>query len=142
MKNEKGLTLVELLAAITILFIISSIIYGVFFTFTNNYERISKKNSMDQTANLVLATIKNYHQTNDFYWIKFDNADKVAYIGKDTPDIILGDTNYDMEIKVGYPAAEIITNTKIDSHQPMTVYLNLTDQKGQTYEIETTVKRY
>lgn len=48
MNNEKGLSLVELLATIAILFIVSGIIYGVFFTFNNNYDRISHKNSMDQ----------------------------------------------------------------------------------------------
>jgi prepilin-type N-terminal cleavage/methylation domain-containing protein len=142
MNNQKGLSLVELLAAISILFIVSSIIYGVFFTFNNNYTRISEKNSMDQTANLVLATIKKYHQTNDSYWIKYDNTAKTAYIGKDTANILLGDSPYKLEIKVGYPAPASILNTKIDSHQPLTVQLNLTDQQGQTYKIETTVKRY
>lgn len=142
MNNEKGLSLVELLAAITILFIVSAIIYGVFFTFNNNYDRISDKNSMDQTANFVLATIKKYHQTNDHYRIRYDDVNKSAFIGKDTADQLLGDSNFDLEIKIGYPAAGTVTDTKIDSHQPLTVHLNLADQKGQTYEIETTIKRY
>lgn len=142
MKNQKGISLVELLAAIAILFIISGIIYGVLFTFNNNYDRISDKSSMDQTANLVLTTIKQYHQTNDSYWIKYDQSAKQAYIGKDTANNLLGDSLYRMEIEVGYPATADISNMKIDSHQPLSIQLNLIDQKGQTYEIETTVKRY
>lgn len=142
MNNQKGLTLVELLAAVTILFIVSAIIYGVFFTFNNNYDRIVKKNSMDQTANIVLATIKKYHESNDYYQIRYDDVDKDAYIGKDTADNTLGDSNFDMEIKVGYPSAVVFTNTKVDSYQPLAIYLKLTNQKGQTYEIETIVKRY
>lgn len=142
MNNQKGLTLVELLAAVTILFIVSAIIYGVFFTFNNNYDRIVKKNSMDQTANIVLATIKKYHESNDYYQIRYDDVDKDAYIGKDTADNTLGDSNFDMEIKVGYPAAAVFTITKVDSYQPLAIYLKLTNQKGQTYEIETIVKRY
>ncbi|MBT2684576.1 prepilin-type N-terminal cleavage/methylation domain-containing protein [Bacillus sp. ISL-37] len=142
MNNQKGMSLVELLAVIAILFIISGIIYGVFFTFNNNYDRISHKSSMDQTANLVLATIKQYHQTNDAYWIKYDDSGKKAYIGKDTANHLLGDSLYDMEIKVGYPTTTAISNLKIDSQQPLSVLLTLTDQKGQKYEVETTVKRY
>ncbi|MCM3122591.1 MULTISPECIES: prepilin-type N-terminal cleavage/methylation domain-containing protein [Bacillaceae] len=142
MNNQKGLSLVELLAAITVLFIISGVIYGVFFSFNNNYDQISDKNSMGQTANLILATIKEYHQKNDSYWINYDDSDKRAYIGKDSADTLLGETNYDLELKAGYPAPASIDNIKVDAHQPLTVHLNLTDKKGQTYEVETTVKRY
>lgn len=142
MNNQKGMSLVELLAVIAILFIISGIVYGVFFTFNNNYDRISHKSSMDQTANLVLATIKQYHQTNDSYWIKYDQAGKKAYIGQDSANHLLGDSLCDMEIKVGYPTTTTISNLKIDSQQPLSVQLILTDQKGQKYEVETTVKRY
>lgn len=142
MNNQKGLSLVELLAAITVLFIISGIIYGVFFSFNNNYDRISDKNSMDQTANLILATIKEYHQKNDSYWINYDDSVKRAFIGKNSADTLLGDTGYDLELKAGYPAPSSINNIEIDAHQPLTVQLKLTDKKGQTYEGETTVKRY
>ncbi|WP_102263746.1 PilW family protein [Mesobacillus jeotgali] len=142
MNNQKGMSLVELLAVIAILFIISGIIYGVFFTFNNNYDRISQKTSMDQSANLVLATIKQYHQTNDSYWIKYDQSGKQAYIGQDTANHLLGDSLYEMEIKVGYPTTTTIDNLKIDSQHPLSVQLTLTDQKGQKYEVETTVKRY
>ncbi|WP_079509921.1 PilW family protein [Mesobacillus jeotgali] len=142
MNNQKGLTLVELLAAITVLFTISGIIYGVFFSFNNNYDRISSKNSMDQNANLILAAIKEYHQKNDSYWIYYDDSDKRAFIGKDSADTLLGDTSYDLELKAGYPAPVSINNIKVDTQQPLTVQLNLTDKKGQTYEVETTVKRY
>ncbi|NKE06379.1 MULTISPECIES: PilW family protein [Mesobacillus] len=142
MNNEKGLSLVELLAAIAILFIVSGIIYGVFFTFNNNYDRISHKNSMDQAANLILTTIKQYHQKNESYWIKYDASSKKSYIGVTTADNLVGDTDYSMDLKVGYPTPITISNTKIDAKQPLTIQLLLTDQKGQTYEIETTVKRY
>jgi type II secretory pathway pseudopilin PulG len=142
MNNQKGLSLVELLATITVLFVVSGIIYGVFFTFNNNYDRISNKNSMDQTANLVMATIKQYHQKNNTYKIKYDHSAKTAYIGGSTANIPLGGTEYNMELKVGYPTPIDINETDIVSADPLAIQLILTDQKGQTYKVETIVKRY
>jgi prepilin-type N-terminal cleavage/methylation domain-containing protein len=142
MSNQKGLSLVELLAAITILFIVSSIIYGVYFTFNGNYDRISKKNTMDQTANIVLATIKEYHQKNEQYKLKYDDTNKVAYIGQSTADQLLGNSDLKMDLKAGPLAAEPFTDLTVVTNQPLLLYLRLTDQNGQNYEIETIVKRY
>ena len=145
MKNQKGITLVELLAAISILFIVSGIIYGVFFTFNKNYDHISAKNNLDQEANLILATIKQYHLEQKSYYIKYNSSNKKAFIGNTTADKKLGDDKYYMEIKVGFPEPDNMindTDTKIDSSQPLRVYLKLTSTQGHSYDVETIVKRY
>lgn len=145
MRNQKGISLVELLAAVTILFIVSAIIYSVYFSFNKNYEHISTKNSIDQEANLILATVKQYHQTHKEYYLKYKVANKDAFIGVSQADNRLGDDRFDTEIKIGFPNAEDIvdnTDVKINSHQPLKVYLKLTGKQGQTFVIETIVKRY
>lgn len=143
MKNERGLTLVELLAAITILFIISAIIYSVFFGFNKNYSQISEKNSMDQTANVIIATVKQHHLKYDQYKISYDETKKTAYIGEKVADKLLGDTRYDLEIEIGYPDAAAISGSKnIDSSLPLSIHLTLNDKTGQTYEVKTIIKRY
>jgi competence protein ComGC len=143
LKNERGLTLVELLSAITILFIISAIIYSVFFGFNKNYSQISEKNSMDQTANIIIATVKQHHLKYDQYKISYDEKKKTAYIGEKVADKLLGDTRYDLEIEIGYPNAGAISGSKnIDSSLPLSIHLTLNDKTGQTYEVKTIIKRY
>lgn len=101
-----------------------------------------KKNTMDQTANIVLATIKEYHLQNEQYKLKFDDTHKVAYIGKTTADQLLGDSDLKIELKAGPLAAEPFTDLTVITNQPLSLYLRLTDHNGQNYEIETIVKRY
>jgi len=143
MKNERGLTLVELLGAITILFIISGIIYSVFLGFNKNYSQISEKNSMDQTANIILATVKQHHLKYDQYKISYDEKKKTAYIGEKTADKPVGDSRYKLQIELGYPEAAAFSGSKnIDSSLPLSIHLILNDKTGQTYEVKTIVKRY
>ena len=140
MKNEKGLALIELLAAISILFIISSVIYGVFFSFNNNYKQISEKSSMDQTANIVMATIKQYHLKYDTYEISYDSQKQEAFIEVNDSKTRLGDESIKMQLKLG--DTELSPLTIIDSHKPLAIQMILTNKSGKSYEVETIIKRY
>ncbi|RSD23322.1 PilW family protein [Mesobacillus subterraneus] len=143
MKDERGLTLYELLAAISILFIASALIYGVFFGFNKNYNQISTKNSMDQNANLIIATIKRHHLKYDEYQITYNAAEQIAHIQVNGTEAILGDANYELQIKAGYPEPETFTGAKvIKSKYPLSISITLKDKRGQTYETETMIKRY
>jgi type II secretory pathway pseudopilin PulG len=146
MRNEKGLALVELLAAISILFIVSTVIYSVFFGFNKNYDQISEKNSLDQTANIALATIKQYHQKYEKYFIRYDDVTKTAFIGEtlSTANYPLGNPGIELEMKTGFPDAESFTSAtkEIESIQPLKIELHLKNKAGQTYEFETILKRY
>jgi hypothetical protein len=142
-KDERGLTLYELLAALSIFFIASALIYGVFFGFNKNYSQISAKNSMDQAANLIFATIKQHHLKYDQYIITYNDTDQSAYIGEKNANTILGDTRYKLQIKAGYPEAEVLSGAHvIKSKVPLAIHIILTDKNGQIYEQETIIKRY
>ncbi|ESU30778.1 hypothetical protein G3A_20350 [Bacillus sp. 17376] len=143
MKDQRGFTLYELLAALSILMIASALIYGVFFGFNKNYNQISAKNNMDQTANLIIATIKQYHLKYDEYIIDYNTAEQSAQIGVNTSEQILGDSRYTLQIIAGSPEPEPFTGKKvIYSNSPLSIQLILRDNTGQTYEIETMIKRY
>lgn len=143
MKNENGLSLVELLAAISILFIISSVIYGVFFGFTSNYKQISEKNSLEQSANIVVATLKQYHLKHDTYDLRYDSASKAAFITVNGKETRLGDESVEMQLKAGYPQPmEIMGNLHRETQEPLAIELILTNKSGKSYEIETIIKRY
>ncbi|MBT2643087.1 type II secretion system protein [Bacillus sp. ISL-41] len=143
MKDQRGFTLYELLAAISILFVASALIYGVFFGFNKNYNQISEKNNMDQAANLIISTIKQYHLKYDEYMIDYNAAEQTAKIGVNASEQILGDDRYSLQIMAGSSNPEAFTGEKvIYSNSPLSIQLILKDNTGQTYEIETMIKRY
>jgi len=82
-QNEKGVTLIELLAAITIFGIFSTIIWAFFFQSfqANNVEMT--KNSLQQEANLIINTLQEVHRNSESYLIQIDADFKSLEI---TPD--------------------------------------------------------
>lgn len=98
---------------------------------------------MDQTANIILATVKQHHLKYDTYKISYDEKKKAAFIGEKAADKRLGDSRYDLKIELGYPdAVDISGSLNIDSSLPISIHLILYDKTGQTYEVKTIVKRY
>ncbi|CAM3941357.1 PilW family protein [Mesobacillus thioparans] len=144
MKNQNGLTLVELLAALTILFIISAVIYSIFFSYNRNYNQISQKNNLAQNANIILATIKNYHLNNDQYFINYDNDNYKLFIGESTPaSKLLNEGDIKVVIEAGVTQPSVFKGEmSIITKQPLTLKLKLFNKQGQTYEVETILKRY
>lgn len=143
MKDDRGFTLYELLAAISILFFASALIYGIFIGFNKNYNQISEKNSMDQAANLIISTIKQYHLKYDEYIIDYNTSGQSAQIGVNSSGKTLGDDRYSLQIMAGFPDPEPFIGKKvINSNSPLSIQLILRDNTGQTYEIETIIKKY
>jgi prepilin-type N-terminal cleavage/methylation domain-containing protein len=146
MKNEKGITLIELLAAISILVIISSLIYGVLIGVNKNYNQLSSKTNLNQEANIILATLKNYHikdqyhDVNGKYMISYNATAQKAYIGTTKANIPLQKDNLKIELKIDN--IEFTGEKSIPSSRPLNIYIKLLDPKGQFYEIETSIKRY
>lgn len=69
MRNEQGLTIVESLAALTILSFIGLIIWNVFFQGYNFSKDAVSKNAMQQEANIIIANLNRIHQTAATYEI-------------------------------------------------------------------------
>lgn len=143
MKNQKGLSLIEILAALTILMIISSIIYGVFFNVDKNYKQISQKSNLEQEANIIINTIKNYHQRQNTYKLSYNPLNGDAFIGTTAANIPLERSDLQIFLKAGYPLPEDFAGEiTIDGSIPLAIYLKITTKQGQSYEIDTIIKRY
>lgn len=69
LKNQRGLSLVELLATITILSTIGILIWGVFFQGTKHSKIAISKNQMQQEANIIISKLTKVHQTATNYSI-------------------------------------------------------------------------
>ncbi|PZX07072.1 prepilin-type N-terminal cleavage/methylation domain-containing protein [Psychrobacillus insolitus] len=59
--NEKGITLVELLAALALFGVISVLIWNLFFQALNFNDRAVTQNQLQQEANLIVNTIQQIH---------------------------------------------------------------------------------
>lgn len=64
MKNNHGITLVELLAALALLGIILTLSISIFMNGAHSAERTSTKQLLQQEANLVIQTIRKEYLTN------------------------------------------------------------------------------
>lgn len=152
MKKEKGITLIELLATVSILFIITSIIFGVLISSNKNYRNVTEKVNLDQEANIILTTIKSYHQKQELhsidpstkietYIIKYDRNTEMAYIGSSAATLIpLQKDNLKIYIKIDY--TDFSGEKIIHPADPLYVYIKLINKQGQSYEIDTVIKQY
>jgi prepilin-type N-terminal cleavage/methylation domain-containing protein len=68
-RDERGLTLVEVLATLTILSIVSIIIWSVFFQGFNISQKAISKNLIIQETNILISNLTKIHQTSIKYEI-------------------------------------------------------------------------
>ncbi|MHA6251454.1 PilW family protein [Oceanobacillus sp. CAU 1775] len=67
LKNEKGITLVELLAALVISLFVAGIVYSVVI-FSMNYNKVeTTKTSLQQEANYIITELQRIHRHNPSY---------------------------------------------------------------------------
>lgn len=143
MKKEQGITLIELLAALSILVIISSTLYGILNGVNKNFYQITGKSNLEQEANIIITTLKNYHQHENSYKLFYDTKNKKAYIGVATANNQLERSDIDILLEAGYPNYNIFSGEiTIDPSSPLHVYIKLSNSRGQSYEIDTILKRY
>ncbi|CEG28038.1 PulJ/GspJ family protein [Bacillus sp. B-jedd] len=147
MKNQKGITLIEVLGTLAILTIVSGLVYGVLIGTTNNYNRLSAKADLSREANLILATIKNYHEKtektagNPRAEYEIDYLSGQYFIGaKNAATNQLYSKNFMVEvIKDG---VLVDSKIKIPSTEPLKLKVIVKNSKGQFYETDTIIKKY
>ena len=114
--NEKGITLVELLAALALFGVISVLIWNLFFQASNFNDRAVTQNQLQREANLIVNTIQQIHTKSTIISISSDlgstakekltivnnNSDPVVFYNKNieyTLDPTTISPNTDKEIK-------------------------------------------
>jgi type II secretory pathway component PulJ len=89
MRNERGITLVEILGAITILSILGVIVWNVFLQVYKYSQTVVSKNLMQQEANIIITNLTRIHQIEDSYEISSvpeTGGVKVDIPNKDNPE--------------------------------------------------------
>jgi Tfp pilus assembly protein PilE len=70
LRTQRGITLVEVLSVLTILSLIGTIIWSVFFQGLSFSKKAETKNMLQQEANLITTNLTKIHQTSTKYEIE------------------------------------------------------------------------
>lgn len=76
LKNQKGITLVELLAAIVIVGFLTILIWRVFFQTIDYNSYAVTEQTLQQEANVILSTLQSLHTRDTIKQIKVSNSGK------------------------------------------------------------------
>ncbi|MEH7122296.1 prepilin-type N-terminal cleavage/methylation domain-containing protein [Bacillus sp. JJ1503] len=150
--SEKGLTLIELLATLTISIIILGSIYGVLVSVNKNYKNLSEKNLLRQEANLIVTTIKKTYLANSVFILKSYQGS--GFIGLNESEPLNYLTNQNIKITSFFACNEEIIDANrnkceikneaknITTFEPLYLKITLSNDIGQTYEINTMINKY
>ncbi|WP_045523452.1 type II secretion system protein [Neobacillus niacini] len=152
LSNEDGITLIEILATLAIVSIISILLYGVLLN-GFDYSKKSKENvSLQQEMNIVVTSITKFHESYGAYDIIVDgpNSSKIQLLSK-KPDgtvdktIELSNSSYEYSLfdYKGTTETPFSPTTNVSTAQPLYIKIIIKDKKqpSQAYEVKTIISR-
>jgi prepilin-type N-terminal cleavage/methylation domain-containing protein len=133
--KKNGFTLIELLATITILSIVSILLFSVFNSGIKQGEKTKKDVYLQQEANYVATLLRNTHLNKHEYTLRIDN-DKIILDSQTISD------KYNYTAKINYQNTNYVNNQTISITNSTPVIIELTFSKdGTTHTLRTTLSR-
>lgn len=142
--NEKGITLVELLAALSLFAVVSALVMTVLFNVFRNSKNISDNAQLRQDANLLVSTLRSHYNQDDFE--DFDvrlNDSKILLIKGQEVNSSMTSSIAELEIN----GENLISNENEEEKfvtvdgTPLSIDLTLKNEAGQTYNLFTTIEK-
>ncbi|PFA67281.1 hypothetical protein CN378_10555 [Bacillus sp. AFS015802] len=138
MPNERGLTLIEVLATTTILSIIGVVIWNVFFQGLTYSDKAVTQNALQQESNYVNMKLTRIHQTSEEYELTSSNCMiKVKYKTKNNE--LLEETFKDPDLCLSTSYSGIVDPNKEDL--PITITIQDKERAANKFDIETVFYR-
>lgn len=131
LRNERGVTLMELLAALIIFMIFAAIIWGFFFQSLKFNDTEVTKQQLQQEANLIIASIQETHIKEKSYSIKTNDTNTELTV----KDLTFNQPTIRYEIINNIPSP--ITSRILE----IKLRLSSADNQNITYEIQTSFSR-
>lgn len=148
-RNESGLTLIELLVSLALGSIVLILIYQFFFQGIHFSKVVNDKTLLQQEANNMVSSLTKIHQTSDSYSITFDqnpNATFITVNGKQRMTFNNENFRYELMIssengtKKSYiPNLFTVIPQKEDI--VLTIKISSSDKESQTYQTTATLSR-
>ncbi|BAQ11593.1 hypothetical protein OXB_3124 [Bacillus sp. OxB-1] len=138
MSNEKGITLVELLASLALLSMVVILIWTTFFITARYNIAETTKLQLQQEANYILTTIQQQHRYKECYNLKVEGQ-RLVLEDCDTGDRELVSSGFDYTLN-----PEEIDNINPDD-EDLHFILSVKDPKEGSklkVKVETTISRY
>ncbi|MBB6445854.1 PilW family protein [Bacillus benzoevorans] len=92
--NQKGITLIELLAVLTIFSIIAGVLYSVFMNGLNYSTKAKDTVLIQQEANYLLNLLKKQHEKDRDYTVKIENNETFMILEGETVVISENDSDF------------------------------------------------
>lgn len=131
-KNERGITLLEVLAALTILGILGALTFSLLTTTVTHTNKTQSHIDLRQEANIILSDLRQTHR----------NAEEEYTIHTDE---LIGRNDISFpEIKIkNEPPNEtsILPSAKISPNKHLYVTFTLQDKQNQTFEVDTIIEK-
>lgn len=133
LKSQQGLTLIELLGAISVSAIIIGLVSSVFIGSVTNYNKTITHSDLRQEANLIFAELTEVHHKNPEYKIEIVNG--LIQVTNYQQTWTMGNPNFEYSI----PAA--ITITKMDDYLNLDLTIRDPKQNTRPYKTSTIINR-
>ncbi|RKQ18039.1 PilW family protein [Ureibacillus endophyticus] len=138
MINQNGISLVEILATISVLSIIVVLIFGILINGLNTASKAKENALLQQKANYVLAILREEHEKGNCYRISISNDYHEVRIDSSCDNIIdttINDSQFKFDINGVSPT------TPIDIVDKITYISIVIIGKNDSYEINTNLSR-
>ena len=157
LKNEQGVTLVELLVVIVLVSMVASLIMTTFFIVNRYNLTETRKLKLQQDANYIVTTILQKHrmvneadEADEWYILKINDVGNLVYSDSKSTEIIIGeDHEYEMTKikKENISRHEKLSEEELyvqPKKENVTAKLIVTHPKNKklSVSIDTTFKRY
>ncbi|WP_078413935.1 PulJ/GspJ family protein [Priestia abyssalis] len=142
LKNNYGVTLLELLIVLAIGTTLSILVWGVLNNAVKTYDKTAEHINLRQEANILIETLSNRHKREENLDIRYDNQNKKLYINEQ----LFNDKGYKIDVSFrGSTREDLFDNsyhiTNLQNQKLVRLYFKFYDENGSEYEIQTTISR-
>jgi prepilin-type N-terminal cleavage/methylation domain-containing protein len=139
-RNQRGISLVELLVTLAILSLVGTIIWGVFFQGSSYSQKAATKNKLQQEANILITRMTKIHQTSDHYMLTSSDCETtVTYPDSDPPipSVTFSNSQICFSVEIVNPSTNIpITNPVYPNTQDSKLIGDIHDKNDPTDKVD------
>jgi prepilin-type N-terminal cleavage/methylation domain-containing protein len=136
MKNERGLTLIEVLAAVTVLSIIGVIVWNAFFQGYEYSQTAVSKNTMNQEANLIITNLTRIHQTSESYTLSNIDNTIVLTVTKPEPSKTIKFEHSQMEFVIDLKGHSMTIDPTKTEDKKIDLTITIKDKNDSSNQVE------
>ncbi|MFC0014191.1 MULTISPECIES: PilW family protein [Allobacillus] len=146
MKNQKGVTLVELLAGLVLFFLVSTLIFSMATQAIENYRQTETRSIAQQEANLFINHLITTHRKADVYILDRQSESSYLLTSNGDDSITINTSPYRIDVSLNQTALQPGESIQINLSSQRSIPLQVTvvpssDQRFKKFSIDTQLYR-